>query len=326
MPKNSTSRSEAPSLGAYDARLDPEIRAFVARTNTWYPPETLGLPIAQQREIYNGMCQAFHCGTPPGVGSIDDTIVLPDRALRIRRYGLVGRPPQATILYYHGGGFVLGDLDSHDDVCVALCAGTACEVVSLDYRLAPEHRHPAHFDDACALFDWAAQPGGRPILLCGESAGGNLAAAVAHARRRHPRPAIGQVLIYPSLASRNEGRSYREHAEAPMLAARDLDEYRRYRFGDVAPVGDPTAAPLDDTDFAGLPPTVIVTAECDPLSSDGEAYRDRILAAGGKAHWHEAQGLVHSFMRARRSSARARAACNQVTTALSALADGAWPY
>jgi acetyl esterase len=320
-------RSEAvSSLGAYDTRLDPEIRAFIARTNTWYPPESLNLPIAQQREIYNGMCQAFHCGTPPGVGSVDGTIMLKGRALRVRRYGLVGREPRATILYYHGGGFVLGDLDSHDDVCAALCGGTGYEVISVDYRLAPEHRHPAQFADACALFDWAARELTRPLLLCGESAGGNLAAAVAHARRGHRRAAFGQVLIYASLSSCNEGRSYREHAEAPMLAARDLDEYRRYRFGDAQPAGDPTAAPLDDIDFANLPPTVIVTAECDPLSSDGEIYRDHILASGGKAHWDEAQGLVHSFMRARKSSRRAQAACDRITAALSALGAGTWPY
>jgi acetyl esterase len=326
MLKSSTSHFDALGLGPYEARLDPEIRAFIARTNAWYPPESLSLPIERQREIYGGMCQAFHCGTPAGVGSIDGVIELRDRSLRIRRYGVVGRPPQATILYYHGGGFVLGDLDSHDDVCAALCGGTGFEVISLDYRLAPEHRHPAQFDDACALFDWAAGAVDRPLLLSGESAGGSLAAAVAHARRHHRRAAIGQVLIYPSLAGRNEGRSYGEHAEAPMLAARDMDDYRRRRFGDATPRNDPTAAPLDDTDFSGLPPTVIVTAECDPLSSDGENYRDRIRTAGGKAHWEEAEGLVHSFMRARKSSERAQSACDRIVSALAALGARDWPY
>ena len=326
MPQSSTSRSEAPSLGAYDARLDSEIRAFVARTNSWYPPQTLDLPLERQRSIYNAMCQAFHCGTPAGVTSTDEAIALPDRRLPIRRYRLGDAPPRATLLYHHGGGFVLGDLDSHDDVCAALCGGTGYEVVSVGYRLAPEHRHPAHFADACALFDWAADAVDRPLLLAGESAGGNLAAAVAHARRGHPRAAIGQVLIYPSLASDTDGRSYREHAEAPMLTVADLVAYRRHRFGDVAPEDDPTAAPLDDTDFSGLPPTVIVSAECDPLSSDGEVYRDRIRAAGGKSHWHEAEGLVHSFMRARKSSARAEVARGRIVEALAALGRREWPY
>jgi hypothetical protein len=129
MPRSSTRRSESGSA-AYEARLDPEIRAFIARTNAWYPPETLGLPIEKQRDIYHAMCRAFHCGTPDGVGSSDSVIALPDRRLRIRRYCMVGQEPAAAILYYHGGGSVLGDLDSHDDVCAALCAGTAYDVIS----------------------------------------------------------------------------------------------------------------------------------------------------------------------------------------------------
>ena len=231
MRNSSTSRSEVPSLGAYDAWLDPEIRGFVARTNAWYPPETLALPIERQRAVYNAMCHAFHCGTPPELIAVDEAIPLSDRRLGIRRYRPAKNQPTATILFYHGGGFVLGDLESHDDVCALLCSGTGYEVVSVDYRLAPEHRHPAHFDDACILFDWAAEAVDRPLLLAGESAGGNLAAAVAHARRHHSRAAIGQVLIYPSLASGTDGRSYREHAEAPMLTVADLIAYRDFRFG-----------------------------------------------------------------------------------------------
>jgi acetyl esterase len=326
MPKNSTRRSDGIPADAYDARLDPEIRAFIARTNAWYPPETLGLPIEKQRGIYNAMCRAFHCGTPEGVASSDGAIAVADRRLRIRRYRAVGQEPAVAILYYHGGGFVLGDLESHDDVCAALCAGTGHDVFSVDYRLAPEHPHPAAFDDACATFDWAAAALTQPLLLCGESAGGNLAAAVAHARRQHPRAAIGQVLIYPSLGSEMQGRSYREHAEAPMLTLRDLVTYRRFRLAGEEAAKDPRLAPLDDHDFANLPPTVIVTAECDPLSSDGEAYRDRIAAGGGRAHWHEEQGLVHSFLRARRTSRRAQESFARIVAAALALGKREWPY
>ena len=325
MPRNSTRRSEGVPAGAYDARLDPEIRDFIARTNAWYPPETSDLPIENQRVIYNAMCQAFHGGTPEGVASSDGAIELADRRLRVRRYRFGGEEPATAILYYHGGGFVLGDLESHDDVCAALCAGTGHEVVSVDYRLAPEYPHPAAFDDACATFDWAAALG-LPLLLCGESAGGNLAAAVAHARRGHPRAAVGQLLIYPSLSSETRGRSYREHAEAPMLTLRDLAIYRRLRLGGRETAKDPRLAPLDDQDFANLPPTVIVTAECDPLSSDGEAYRDRILAAGGRAWWHEEPGLVHSFLRARTTSRRAAESFARIAAAARALGKGEWPY
>jgi acetyl esterase len=326
MPRNSTKPSEAAGHGLYEARLDPDVRAFIARTNDWYPPEALDLPIGKQREIYNAMCRAFHAGTPEGVDSRDGTIQLLHRELAIRRYRLRDTQPRAVILYYHGGGFVLGDLESHDDVCAGLCAGSGYEVISTDYRLAPEHLHPAAFDDACAIFDWAASNIRIPLLLCGESAGGNLAAAVAHARRGHSRAAIGQVLIYPSLGSGMRGRSYLEHAEAPMLTVRDLEIYRRMRIGGAESAKDPRSAPLDDLDFARLPSTVIFTAECDPLSSDGELYRDRIMTDGGRAHWCEEQGLVHSFLRARTTSPRAQQAFERIMAAITALGKGEWPY
>jgi acetyl esterase len=166
----------------------------------------------------------------------------------------------------------------------------------------------------------------KQVLLCGDSAGGNLAAAVSHATRRQPGAAIGQVLIYPGLGGDGAGRSYVEHAEAPMLTVRDLAFYRDIRTGG-APVAEPaTLAPLADTDFADLPPTVIVTAQCDPLSSDGEIYRDRILAAGGKACWHEEAGLAHGYLRARHSVARAGASFDRIVRAVSALGHREWPY
>ncbi|MEZ5829626.1 MAG: alpha/beta hydrolase [Dongiaceae bacterium] len=319
-------RFDPAGLGAYEMRLDPEVREFVALSNTWFPPETTSLPIASQREIYNEMCRALHCGTPQDVCRVDTAIHLVDRRLPVRRYRVANTEPAAVILYYHGGGFVLGDLDSHDDVCAALCDATGFEVNSVDYRLAPEHRHPAAFEDACALFDWAAESQSAPLLLSGESAGGNLAAAVAHARREAPRAAIGQVLIYPTLGSAMQGPSYRDHAEAPMLSVRDLAHYRQARSSGAGPVNDPRFAPLDDGDFSGLPPTVIVTAEYDPLSSDGALYRSRIRDAGGLAHWYEAPGLVHSFLRARRFSSRARDAFGQIAAAARALGRGEWPY
>jgi len=326
MPRRSTRRSEIAGLGAYEERLDAEIREFIAQTYAWYPPETLNLPIADQREIYKKMCSAFHCGTPEGVSSVDELIHIGDRGLPIRRYRRTGSASAAVILYYHGGGFVLGNLDSHDDVCAALCSTTGYEVISVDYRLAPEHLHPAAFDDACALFGWAARILPVPLLLMGESAGGNLAAAVAHAKRHDSHAAVGQVLIYPSLASEMQGPSYREHADAPMLNLREVKHYNRIRLGDSGSGRDPRFAPLDDTTFAGLPPTVVVTAECDPLSSDGQLYCERIRAAGGRGYWLEVAGVVHSFLRARRISRRAREAFDQIVAAAQALGRGEWPY
>ncbi|RUV22926.1 alpha/beta hydrolase, partial [Mesorhizobium sp. M5C.F.Ca.IN.020.32.2.1] len=220
--------------------------------------------------------------------------------------------------------FILGGLDSHDDVCAELCARTGYEVVSVDYRLAPEHLHPAAFDDAISAFEWAATIYKRPILLCGDSAGGNLAAAVSHATRGHARRPIGQVLIYPGLGGDRTQGSYVTHAEAPMLTVRDLDFYTNIRTGGEDRTGDLTLSPLADADSANLPPTVLITAQCDPLSSDGEAYRDRVVAADGHAFWFEEPGLVHGYLRARHTVGRARSSFTRIVDAVAVLGRGEW--
>jgi acetyl esterase len=312
--------------GKYEALIDPATWAYVDAINDWFPPETVDLPIGKQRALYDRMCRAFHDGYPAGVETDDSTIAGADHMILVRRYALQGKAPHATVIYYHGGGFILGGLDSHDDICAELCAGTGFEVLSVDYRLAPEHLHPAAFDDARAVFERTAHASDLPIVLCGESAGGNLAAAVAHATRGDPGQAIGQVLIYPSLGGDTSAGSYAEHGEAPMLTLRDLEFYRHIRTGDAQSPADPTFAPLCDNDFSGLPPTVVITAECDPLSSDGQAYRDRIVAAGGRALWHEESRLVHSFLRARKTVPQAREAFARIVAALAALGKGDWPY
>ncbi|WP_343221448.1 alpha/beta hydrolase [Mesorhizobium silamurunense] len=314
--------SDPSSRGKYAARLEPELWDYIDRVNSWYPQEIVAAPIAEQRAVYNQMCVAFHQGRPEGVTTSDGLIATTAHPIPVRRYRLANKAAAAIVLYYHGGGFVLGDLDSHDDICAEICAGTGFEVVSADYRLAPEHLHPASFDDALAVFEWVAATGALPIVLCGESAGGNLAAAVAQATRQYARRAVGQMLIYPGLGGDETGRSYVEHAEAPLLTLADIDFYRRIRSAPGQSADDPTFSPLRDRDFSGLPPTVIVTAECDPLSSDGEAYRDRILAAGGRAWWREEPRLVHSFLRARPTVPRAAEAFQRIITDIGALGAG----
>ncbi|TPI13930.1 alpha/beta hydrolase [Mesorhizobium sp. B4-1-3] len=307
------------SRGKYADRLDPELWDYIDRVNSWYPPEIVAAPIVEQRMVYDRMCVAFHQGHPEGVTTSDGLVATAAHTIPVRRYRMVGNAAAAIVVYYHGGGFVLGNLDSHDDICAEICAGTGFEVVSVDYRLAPEHLHPASFDDAFAAFKWAASTSALPIVLCGESAGGNLAAAVAQATRRQERDAVGQVLIYPGLGGDETWRSYVEHAEAPLLSVSDIEFYRRIRSAPGQSQDDPTFSPLRDRDFSGLPPTIIVTAECDPLSSDGEVYRDRILAAGGQAWWREEPRLVHSFLRARPTVPRAAEAFARIVADVHAL-------
>ena len=307
----------------YQALIDAETWAFIERTNSYYPPDTIDYTIAQQREIYDRMCREFFAGYPEGVAVETSAIATPTHDIPIRIYRSA---PQAaaTVLYFHGGGFILGGLDSHDDVCAELCARTGYEVVSVDYRLAPEHLHPAAFDDVMSAFEWATANRDHPIVLCGDSAGGNLAAAVSHATRGHQRKPIGQVLIYPGLGGDRSRGYYVTHAEAPMLTVRDLEFYKNIRTGGVDRTGDITLSPLADGDFANLPPTVLITAECDPLSSDGEAYRARVAAAGGRAYWFEEPGLVHGYLRARHTVGRARASFTRIVDAVAALGTGEW--
>ncbi|MBZ9680947.1 MULTISPECIES: alpha/beta hydrolase [unclassified Mesorhizobium] len=306
----------------YIKLIDTETWAFIERTNSYYPPDTIDYTIAQQREIYDRMCREFFAGYPEGVTAETTAIAGPACDIPIRIYRNAKPDRAAMVLYLHGGGFILGGLDSHDDVCAELCGRTGYEVVSVDYRLAPEHLHPAAFDDAMSAFEWAAGTYDRPVLLCGDSAGGNLCAAVAHATRGHAKKPIGQVLIYPGLGGDRARGSYVTHAEAPMLTVRDLEFYKNIRTGGVDQTGDITLYPLADADFANLPQTMLITAQCDPLSSDGEAYRDRIVAAGGRATWFEEPGLVHGYLRARHTVGRARASFTRIVDAVATLGKG----
>lgn len=302
----------------YSLLLDDEVRAYIAKGASYYPPGAVDLTIAEQRAVYDSMCAAFHAGHPDGVETWDE----PYGGVPCRRYETGAH--DVTLIYYHGGGFVVGGLHSHDDVCAELCARAGVRVISVDYRLAPETVFPGCYDDAKSAFDAISERYTGLLLVAGDSAGGNLAAAVTH----HARARVsGVVLIYPGLGGDPTKGSYVTHANAPELSTRDMEFYKRIRTGGaVPPQGDARYAPLQDTDFTGLPPTVIVTAECDPLTSDGESYRDAIKRAGGRAVWFNEAGLVHGCLRARHMSTRAAALFDRVVDATRTLARGDWPY
>jgi acetyl esterase len=307
----------------YQRLIDAETWDFIRATGTWYPPETASAPIDRQRAIYDAMCRAFHRGYPPGLSVRDETLA----GVRCRIYE-GAREAAATVLYLHGGGFVVGGLESHDDVAAEIAERTGCRLVSADYRLAPEHVHPAQFDDCRAVLSEVARRWPGRILVAGDSAGGNLAAALCHqARDRGGPPGAGQVLIYPGLGGDIESGSYLTHARAPMLTRDDILFYQSVRYaGGRVPAADPTSQPLRDTDFAGLPPTLIHSAECDPLCDDGPAYAAHIRAAGGQALCIVDRGLVHGWLRARRTVGRAGAAFDQIVQAIAALARGRVPW
>jgi acetyl esterase len=304
----------------YSKLIDAETWTFIRRIDAFYPPEAINWPIERNREVYGRMCREFHAGMPAGVSALTTAIIHPDRTVPIRVYSNEGADVDATVLYFHGGGFMLGGLDSHDDICAEICAKTALTVVSVDYRLAPEHIGTAAFDDALAAYDWAHATFDRPLVLVGESAGGTIAACLAgHLSDRVPAP-IGQVLIYPLLNSVNEGPSYVVHAFAPLLCAADVAFYRTLRGANTE--NDPLFTPLACGSFAGLPPTIVFAAQCDPLASDGDIYCERIVAAGGIARAEQAPGLPHGYLRARIASQRARRAFARITGSIAALARG----
>ncbi|WP_299643132.1 alpha/beta hydrolase, partial [uncultured Ruegeria sp.] len=247
----------------YERLIDEETWAFIRRTAENYPDDAVQLSIEDQRGVYDTMCQDFRQSRPAGVETEDRAA----DGVPVRIYS-AGQPTR-TVVYFHGGGFVVGGLESHDDVCAELCVQTGYRVVAVDYRLCPEHVHPAQFDDCWTAANWAASEYGDPLILAGDSAGGNLAAAVSHHARGRLDGILGQVLIYPGLGGDPSQGSYMEHAQAPLLTLDEIKFYETVRYSGVQPKGDPTYAPLQDSDFSNLPSTVVVTADCDPLRDDG---------------------------------------------------------
>ncbi|UWP98437.1 alpha/beta hydrolase [Aliiroseovarius crassostreae] len=303
----------------YENIIDAETWAFIRKTEDYYPPDAIDLTIAEQRSIYDRMCRAFFEGYPEGVSAHD---AMAD-GVPVRIYEAA--PASGTVVYFHGGGFVVGGLESHDDVCAEICARTGLRVVSADYRLCPEHTHPAAYEDALSVARYASLTWPGVTVLAGDSAGGNLAAAVAHTLRREV-PLAGLVMIYPGLGGDMTKGSYLAHASAPMLTLEDVKFYATLRHGTQDFPDDPTASPLRDQDFADLPPTYVVAAQCDPLSDDGRAYCDAVRDAGGRAVWREEEGLVHGYLRARTSVARAGRSFDRIIAVLTAFSQGKWPF
>jgi acetyl esterase len=311
-------------MADYSALLDDEVWAFLNESARYYPDDAVGLSITEQRALYNKMCVAFDQGRPSNI-TVED---LPFGGVPCRVYSPTDTSylATATVFFCHGGGFVVGGLDSHDSVCAEFCAITGLRVIAVDYRLSPEHPHPDDFDDAWAAFEAVCVAFEGAIVMCGDSAGGNLVAAVTHhARGRIDGRITGQLLIYPGLGGDQSKGSYITHAQAPGLTKQDMEFYMNIRSAGQDKYGDPTYAPLHDKDFTNLTTTVIITAECDPLSDDGKDYRDAMLAAGGEAIWINETGLVHAYLRARVMSSKAGASFGRMTQSLSALAKSDLP-
>lgn len=263
------------------------------------------LTIAEARESLRAL-SARYSDVPEQVGSVEDHAVpggegmVPVRVYRPAPSPSAGALPIVVML--HGGGWALGDFDTHDWFSRALCNAAQAVVVAVEYRRTPEHAYPAALDDTMAAIEWAADEAARwsaqdaPLFVLGDSAGGNLAAAAAIAARDRGGPAIsGQILIYPVLDARLETPSCVEFREGYFLTLEKLAWYWRMYAPDPAIHAEPLVSPLRNARMAGLPPALVLTAACDPLRDEGELYSERLRAAGVEASAHRYEGLIHAF-------------------------------
>ncbi len=283
--------------------LDPQARAMLDAMAAMPRPDFTTLRAADYRAALAAM-PGFACGDAIAAQQ-DLTIEGADGPLPARLYRPDDSAALPLVVYFHGGGFVVCGLDSHDNICRSLARRSGALVLSVDYRLAPEARFPAAAQDAVAAVRWAAahaaQLGADParIAVAGDSAGGNLAAVACQQLRGSAIALRHQLLLYPYLDCTDAATgsaSYRACSEGYFLSAAELDWYRTQYLAHRADAADVRASPLHQRDLHGLPPATLITAEFDPLRDQGEAYGEALQCAGGKATVRRWPGQFHGFM------------------------------
>lgn len=288
------------------------ILEFLRICDDFYPADAVNAPIQQQRDWYDALCARFDQPLPQGLTFRNEMLFVPVRHYRPAKIGT-----ETVLLYLHGGGFVVGSLDSHHAICAEIAEHAGAELVAVDYRLAPEHLWPAQTDDCFGVLKQLLGQGNR-IVLIGDSAGGNLAASLALRARDEGLPGVvGQVLIYPSLGGDLVSGSYLEMAQAPGLTTADVAYYRAIL---KAPSDEPVAHPLLAHDLTDLPPAYITVAHFDPLRDDGHLYAQRLKRVGVEVSLREEPQMVHAWLRARHMSQGAREGFHAVCEAVKRLA------
>lgn len=231
----------------------------------------------------------------------DRTVPGPAGDVAVRVYRPAGEAPKPVVVYLHGGGWVLGSLAVYDGTCRQLAVGIDAVVVSVDYRLAPEHRFPAALEDSLAALAWAAEHaaelGGDPdrLVIAGDSAGGNLAAVVAQVTRDSGPALAFQLLVYPVTDHEFSSPSMVDNAEGYFLTRYDMQWFFGHYLDDPARADDPRVSPIRADDLGGLPPAFVVTAEYDPLRDQGMAYAEKLAAAGTPVEARTYAGMFHGF-------------------------------
>jgi acetyl esterase len=305
---------------------DAAVAAFIADSDQVFTPEYDAMPMAEQRRIYDAYWQRYHAARPAGVVAETVSISVPNGERRAVLY----RPPHRdgaaslpVVVYFHGGGWMLGSPESHDLPVARLCAEAEVAVLSLDYSLSPEHIFPDALMDCLAALNWVVREGRvrgldpERLVVAGDSAGGNLAAGLCLWVRDHGGPRILlQALIYPALMTDvAQGHS-------AGVSPTTVSHYVKAYFGKQELAGNCYAMPLSAKSVAGLPPAFIATAEMDPILPHGEMYAERLRHAGIPCDYTCGYGLPHTYLRlVHLSSAAARelSACCTAIRAATAL-------
>ena len=300
--------------------LDPTVRRLIGAVSLAGPLAASSWSLAQRRDALRNLMRFSETGADVG-HAVDAALPGPAGEVPIRIYTPRAAPGGLLpgLLYFHGGGLVAGDLDSHDALCRSLCSETGCRLIAVGYRLAPEHPYPAAVDDACAAARWvfahASELGldRRRIGIAGDSAGATLAAVVCqHTGRMPPVAPALQLLLCPILDWAHETASRRDFAHGYLLDRAMMQQDLVFYLAGQAPPDDPQVSPLLAPGLAGQPPSLIHTAEFDPLRDEGQAYADRLRAAGCAVGYHCHPGMVHLFYGLGRVVPYARAALARI--------------
>ncbi|MFZ5782657.1 MAG: alpha/beta hydrolase [Pseudomonadota bacterium] len=310
--------------------LDPEARILLdlmEKATQEGRPKLHTLPHAVGRKAVDKMSEDSEADPPDVAETADGAFAGPGGEIRFRRYRPLGASAGAlpTLIYYHGGGFVIGNIETHDSTCRRLANRSSCQVISVDYRLSPEHPFPAPIDDGVAAFrhirDNAAAFGtvAEQLAVGGDSAGGAIAAVVCQFLRDagEPGPAF-QMLIYPATDSSRQSESRVKFAEGYFLTKDLMDWFWKAYVPAGTDLADLRLSPLLAKDFTGLPPAFVLTAGYDPLRDEGRAYADRLIDAGIKTTYANYPGTIHGFFSLTRFLAQGLRANDEAAAVLGA--------
>ncbi len=302
--------------------VHPQAQALLDQLAAAGGPDMSELEPAAARQLYEAMSSP-EPGEP--VGRIESyTLASRERSIDLRLYAPESPLRLPLLVYFHGGGWVIGSLETHDWLCRALANASGWAVLSVAYRLAPEHPYPSAHEDCyaavCAAVEHASALGTDPecVAVAGDSAGGHLAAVVCQLARARGGPKLAaQVLIYPVTDQSFDTPSYRENGEGYLLSRASMEWFWHHYLGGRADLADePLVSPLRAPDLSGLPPALVITAEFDPLRDEGEAYAERLQKAGVPTTLAHYDGAIHDFVRAGFLMDQGKEAIDAIATAL----------